>query len=228
MSEMNAGTPSQEDIELLLPWFVSGKLDEADKRLVEGFLVAHPEMRAQLDLAAAEQTEVTASNEAIAPPSADLLGKLMAKVVHDSTGASPLARAAGYVQRALDWLSDRSALVPLAAAAAVAIVLQAGALGALVWHGQEARAFRTASVPVTAAGEKGSYAIASFQPVATAQQIEQTLAPLGITIADGPKSGGIYRLRLANKVLGDTERDMLLTALKASSGVVKFVAAETQ
>ena len=224
MSDTRVGQPTQDDIEQLLPWFVTGKLEDSDKQRVESYLESHPAMRSQLDLIEAEQFEVTRNNEAVGTPSADALAKLMAKIEAGNRSSAPLSALMGYVQRALDWLGDHSALVPVAAAAAIAIVLQAGTIGALLWHVPASRTFQTASAPANAAGDKATYVLAGFVPTATAQQIEQALTPLGISIADGPKAGGIYRLRLASKVLGETERDMLMTALKSNTGVVRFVA----
>ena len=228
MSDIRTGTPSKEDIEQLLPWFVTGKLQDADRRMVEGYLQSHPAMRSQIALIEAEQSDVTANNEAVGAPSADRLAKLMARIETDSSHASPIAALAGYVQRALDWLGDRSALVPVAAAAIAAILLQAGVIGVFLSQGSPAdsgpKTFQTASAPVAVTSDTATYVLAGFAPTATAQQIEQTLQPLGVTIADGPKAGGIYRLRLAGKVLGEPERDMLMTALKANAGVVRFVA----
>jgi len=232
MSDLRSGgSPSQDDIEMLLPWFVTGKLEPGDQRRVEDYLATHPAMRSQLALIAAEQTEAVHANEAIAPPSADRIGKLMAQIENGGAGRSPLASVLTAVQRALDWLGERSALAPAAAMALLVLLVQGGLIGALLWQGSKGpapRAFQTASAPVAAAAaDKGSYALAGFSPTATIGEIEQTLAPLGVTIVDGPRAGGIYRLRLSDKPLDDPERDILLTALKAHTGVVRFIAPTT-
>ena len=229
MSQTHGPEPTQDDIEQLLPWFVTGKLDASEKQMVESYLAAHPAMRSQIVLIEAEQAETTHNNEAVGTPAADMLAKLMARIEGDAASGSPVAALGQLLQRALDWLSDRSALVPVAAAATIALLIQAGAITALVWHGGQPgpspAAYQTASAPATvAATDQAAYVLAGFTPTATAEQIEKTLQPLGITIADGPKAGGIYRLRLSEKALGDTERDMLMTALKSNSGVVRFVA----
>jgi len=215
--------PSQDDIEQLLPWYVTGKLELNEKKLVESYLEVHPAMRSQLALIEAEQAGATLNNEAIAPPSADQLAKLMANIEASELRASPLAAIASYVQRALDWLADRSALVPLATVAAVALLVQAGIIAD--WSLQPAAkpTYQTASVH-PAATETGSFALAGFVPAATVEQIEHTLSPLGVVIVDGPKAGGIYRLRLADKPLSDQDREIVVNALKAQSGVVRFVA----
>ena len=228
MSTVMTQEMEREDIEMLLPWFVVGKLDAADQGRVEAFLATHPDMRMQLDLIEAERADVTLNNEAVGAPPADALIRLMGQIESQSlAGRSGFASVSGMVQSALEWLGNRSALVPVAATAAIALVVQAGVIGALVWHGSAAdvriKGFETASAPVAAAEQLGTFVMAGFAPGATAQQIDKSLQSLGITIADGPGPGGIYRLRLSQKALGDAERDMLVTALKSNAGVIKFV-----
>ena len=217
----------KDDIEMLLPWFVTGKLDAAETKQVEAYLEKHPEMRKQLDLLEEDRQETMAGNEAMGSPSADALSKLMKSIDDQSLARrSGFASLAGVVQTAIDWLGSRQALVPVAAAAAVALIVQAGAIGALLWGGSATpKGFGQASPPVEAPAEPGPTAMVGFQPTASIHAIETALAPLGMTIIDGPRAGGIYRLRLSDKPLSDAERDLLLTALKANTDVVRFVAA---
>jgi len=225
MSENRQMEPSKEDVELLLPWFVTGKLDTDEAHLVETYLRDHPAMRSQIALIEAELTGVTTNNEAIGPPSADALTKLMANIGAGSQHAPLLAMLSRRAQAIVDWLNDRSALVPIAAALSVVLLLQAGTISTLLWRSATNPAsYHTASAPSTTVSDKATYVLAGFVQTATAQQIEQALQPLGISIVDGPRAGGIYRLRLSEKVLGDTERDILMTALKSNTGVVRFVA----
>lgn len=222
MSNPMTQEPNRDDIEQLLPWYVVGKLDPAEKQLVESYLDAHPAMRAQLALIEDEQHGTTLNNEAIAPPGAEQLAKLMASIGAAERRASPLAALASYVQRGLDWLGDRSALVPVATVAAVALLVQSGIIAdwSLRPAGKPA-SYQTASARVST--ETGTFALVGFVPAATVEQIEHALSPLGIVIVDGPKAGGIYKLRLAGKQLSEAERDLMINALKAQTGVVRFV-----
>jgi len=215
---------------MLLPWFETGKLEPADQRLVEAYLAAHPKMREQIARVAAEHEQAVQSNEAIAPPSAGLTARLMAQVDTIKARRSGLGPLHHYVQRAINWLGDRSALAPVAALAVLALLLQTGIIGTLLWQRSAAQApktFQTASVPSAAVAGNGDFVLAAFNPAATAGQIEQVLTPLGITIVDGPRAGGIYRLRLSEKSMGERDRELLITALKANSEVVRFVAPTT-
>jgi anti-sigma factor RsiW len=223
MSDKMAPEMERENIEMLLPWFITGKLEAAEQAEVEAYLAAHPDMRKQLDLIEAERTDTAVNNEAMGAPSADALAKLMGAIEGQSLARrSGFAGLASLVQNGLDWLGSRQALVPVAAAAAVAIVLQAGTIGALLLNRPaKGPVSQTASAPKVE--QAGSFAIVGFAPNATIHQVEQFLTPLGITIADGPK-GKVYTLRLSEKVLSDAERDLLITALTSNSTVIQFAA----
>ena len=50
---------------MLLPWYVTGRLDRADAARVESYLARHPQIAAQLDLIRAEREETVMANEAL-------------------------------------------------------------------------------------------------------------------------------------------------------------------
>ncbi len=226
MSDRMAPEMERENIEMLLPWFVTGKLDAGEAREVEAYLAAHPDMRKQLDLIEAERGDTVMNNEAVGAPSADALHKVM-----EAIDAKSLSRRSGFaslsnlVQSGIDWLGSRSALVPVAAMAAVAIILQAGTIGALLLNRPAPtlgeKVSHTASAPK--AEQPGSFALVGFAPTATIHDVELAMKPLGITIADGPKAG-VYKVRLSEKVLSDAERDLLITALTSNKTVIQFAA----
>jgi len=213
----------RDDIEMLLPWFVIGTLAPDEHQQVEAYLAAHPDMRKQLDLIEAERADTVVNNEAVRAPSADALSKLMGAIEGRSLARrSGLAALAGWAQGGLDWLGSRSALVPVAAAAAVAIVLQAGIIGSLLLNhpapALEQKISHTASAPKS---EQGTFAQVMFVPTASIRDIELAMKPLGITIADGPKAG-FYRVKLADKALSTVERDLLIADLVANKTVVQL------
>ena len=78
MSDTKETFSEREEIEMLLPWFVTGRLDAADKAKVEAFLAREPAMRRQLDLIREEQGETIAANEAVALPRGVSVAKGMA------------------------------------------------------------------------------------------------------------------------------------------------------
>ena len=134
MSNLSSLNNAREEIEMLLPWFVTGKLDAGEQLRVEAYLADHPEMLRQIDLIDAERSEAVTNNEAVGVPPAETLARLMGAIDRRSLSRrSGFATVSGAVQNALDWLGSRSALVPVAAAVAVALVLQAGTIGAFLF-----------------------------------------------------------------------------------------------
>lgn len=215
------------EVEELLPWHATGRLSATERARVEAYLATHPEMARAVATAEAEREASLSLHEAAGAPSADGLRRLMRSI--DALGperASLLDRVHSTITNALDWLSAHSALVPVTAAAAVLLVLQSGTIAALLWARPvvpPTPMYETAAAP-KAVADAGTYVLVGFAPSVSLQQVEQALQPLGITIADGPRAGGVYRLRLSQQPLEEAERDMLLTALKANRSVIAFVA----
>ena len=100
-----------------------------------------------------------------------------------------------------------------AAAAALAIVLQAGFIAGVMLKDRNASSFETASAPATVT-EEGSYALIRFQPQANAAQITQFLQTNKLSIAGGPSAGGLYRVRIAGKDVPKSELDRFIKTLQ--------------
>jgi len=77
---MNATMDEREEIEALLPWFVTGKLAEAERVRVELYLAEHPDVARQVALAREESVETIAGAESFGVPSRASFDRLMAEV----------------------------------------------------------------------------------------------------------------------------------------------------
>ena len=86
MSDDTQEELERSEIELLLPWYVTGRLDAADKARVESFLAAHPDMKRQLALVREEQEQSAHSNEALGAPSRASLESMMASIARATSG----------------------------------------------------------------------------------------------------------------------------------------------
>jgi len=211
----------QEEIEMLLPWYVTGKLDPADRARVEAYLSRHPAMRSQLDLIRDEQDQTFYANEAISPPSQRAVARLLAEVQR-----SPVVRA----RNAWDRLTSRlqqffeapspGAVRWAAATAAVLVLVQTVATGTLITTRDQA-GYQTASGSPTVSAE-GTVALVRFADTATAKAIADTLAELDMTVVDGPK-GGLFRVRLGAKDMGNDLRDRRIAALRGRGNLVLMV-----
>jgi hypothetical protein len=100
------------------------------------------------------------------------------------------------------------------AAAAVVIVLQGAALVALLQRGA-GPSYDTASQQAVL--PQGPMVIVGFAPDASVSQVAETLQKYKASIVDGPRTGGLFHLRLGEKTMAKEQRDSILTALRAES-----------
>lgn len=214
----------RENIEAMLPWYEKGQLDAGDKAKVEAYLASHPDMASQLELISEERAETTLLNEARGAPSAGALDRLM-----NSIGAYEAANPslASTKKAVWGWASRLvGAPVPanlqwVAAAAAILIVAQGVSLGVLMTSGtQQGATYETASGPTRAVDRrpsgdvvKGTFALVQFVDDAKAFEISGFLTDTGFSIVEGPKPGGLYKIRISDKVMDNSSRDTILKKL---------------
>ena len=223
MTDERSETLSERDeIEALLPWYVSGKLEAKSRARVERYLKTHPEVKAHLALVREEAGATIASNEAIAAPGPRALDRLRASIAATSRREPSAGVLTQLSNRFTDWLA---ALAPpqLALAGAVAaliVMLQAAAIGALMMERVAVPAYQTAGGEETV-GE-GFELLVGFSEEATIGEINDLLKRLDAVVTDGPKAG-LYRLRFPGSRAGDEEA--AIGALK-QSGIVTAVLPE--
>jgi hypothetical protein len=214
----------RDEIEALLPWYVSGTLDAKSRARVERYMEAYPEVKAHLALAREEADAAIASNEAIAAPGRDALDRLRASVAAAPRRKQVAGLLSEISDRFADWLSGFSPpqLAFAGAAAALVLALQAGVIGALVMERVAAPTYQTAG-----GGEEtgeGLELLVGFSPTATAQEITDLLKGLDAVVTDGPKAG-LYRLRFPGAKESDEDRKKAIEALE-QSGIVMTVLPE--
>src|SRR5262249_43796279 len=105
-----------------------------------------------------------------------------------------------------------------ALAAAVLIAVQAVAIATLV--GQRPGAYQAASGPQTG---DGIALLVTFADDAKATAISQLLAELDGSIVDGPKAGGVYKVRLRTEDRSQAAREVLVRKLADRPDVVRAV-----
>jgi hypothetical protein len=124
-----------------------------------------------------------------------------------------------------------------ASAAAVIVLLQAGVITRLVMEEHEGAAppvqmiatdmptFETASAPIVTRGlEIDSYALVRFAPQASIADINKFLDDHDAAIVDGPKAGGVYRVRVAHGSLSRQQLARTVKELEADKSIVSFAA----
>jgi anti-sigma factor RsiW len=227
MSNNENQITEREAVEALLPWYESGQLDAEDTKRVEAYLSAHPDIASQLALVEEERMEAVQMNEARGTPAAGALDRLMETIEEHEVANPSLASA----KTALwSWASKMlGAPVPasmqwVAAAAAVLIVVQGVSLGVLMTSGvPQGPGYETASGPGQKAAQ-GTFALVKFAEDAKAEQINGILTQMGFTIVDGPKPGGLYKIRISGEILEVEKRDTILKQLLAQQELISFAA----
>jgi hypothetical protein len=222
MAMMSDDLSERDEIEALLPWYVTGRLDARERARVERYVREHPEVQAHLALAREESDATVTANEAIHAPGRDALDRLLASVAA-APRRQPLGAAFGQLaNRFSDWIAGLAPpqLALAAAVAALLVMLQAAAIGALVLERAGAPTYQSAGGEQTT-GESFELLV-GFADTATMGDIAALLKRLDAVVIDGPRAG-LYRLRLPDT--GEEGRKAAIEALH-QSGVVTTVLLE--
>jgi len=212
-----------DEIEALLPWHAAGTLSRDDAARVEAALARDHELARRYALVREELAETIRLNEALGAPSPRPLQRLMAQIEGE---AADSARTRGsvaigrWLEGLLLRLSPRT-LAWSAVAAAIVILVQAGFLAAL-FVGPQGHSYRTASVEQ--AGAPGSYALVGFVPQASAADVTKFLETHKASIVDGPRAGGLYRIRIGEGGLSRDELAKIIDRIQQESAVIRFAA----
>src|ERR1700759_1808291 len=132
------------DIELLLPWHAAGTLNARDARRVEEALARDPDLAKQYTVIREEYAETIGLNETLGAPSARAMQKLFAAI--DAEPARQPSFLAGTSARLSGFFASLSprTLAWSASLGAIALLLQAGVIGAVLMKNQST--YQTASL----------------------------------------------------------------------------------
>jgi len=216
------------EIEMLLPWHAAGTLNARDARRVDEALARDSGLAKQYAAIREEYAETIHLNESLGAPSARAMQKLFAAIDGEpartpSTSLNISARISGFFAR----LSPRT-LAWSASLGALALLLQAGVIGAVLVKNQNAP-FQTASLSMNdsvtrALGpEAPPRALVRFAPDARVADITTLLDSYQASIVDGAK-GGLFRLQFGDKPMTKNEVDGLMSKLQGEKIVSLAVA----
>jgi anti-sigma factor RsiW len=213
-----------DEFAALLPWYVMGKISEPDRAKVEAYLAAHPSARTQLAVAREEADIIFAADAGLQVPHY-ALDKLRASLAADPSVRLDSAKSSFMDRMASAFGGFTAALSPrqLAFASMSAMLLVGVLAGMLASPFTSSQQYSVASND--AAVTQGTYALVALQPAAPAATLSAFLAENGYAIADGPRAGGIYRVRIAQDVLGDAAAETARAKLKARADLFTFVSA---
>jgi hypothetical protein len=218
--------PEREDIEALLPWHAAGTLSRRDAERVEQALAQDAELARRFELVREEMAETIHLNETLGAPSTRVAQKLFAAI--DAEGQSKKGRtlsfqASGWLAGLFEQLSPRT-LAWSAAAAGLAIVLQAGLLAGLVLSERGGATYQTASFGEPTAAAPGAFALVRFNPAATTADLTKFFDSHKASVVDGPRAGGVYRVRVAATSLSKDELAKVVARLAEDKNIVAFIA----
>ena len=206
------------EIEMLLPWHAAGTLNARDSRRVEEALARDPELARQYAVIREEYAETIDLNENLGAPSARAMQKLFAAIDAEParkprSSLNLAARFTGFFAK----LSPRT-LAWSASLGALALLLQAGVIGAVLMNNQPA-SFQTASLstnePITRdlGAAARPRALVRFAPDARVADITALLDKYQASIVDGAK-GGMFRLQFGNRAMTKDEVAGLMSRLQ--------------
>jgi anti-sigma factor RsiW len=208
------------EIEMLLPWHAVGTLNARDARRVEEALARDPELAKQYAVIREEYAETIHLNESLGAPSVRAMQKLFAAIDGEPVRKPQLAfRISTGIAQFFASLSPRT-LAWSAGAAAFALLLQAGVIGAVLMKGQT---YQTASVSTNekpaatmtrelGAGGMPPRALVRFAPDAKMADINTLLDNYQATVVGG--ANGLFRLQLGNRSMGKDEVASLMSKLR--------------
>lgn len=159
---------SREEVELLLPFYLNGTLDESEKEQVEQAFENHPELEEELNFLRQLKTEVQAMPMAINSPGEMGLKRLQQQLAAKPTGSQVSSR----------WRWAAMAASFLLVVQTSVMILTPGPTG------------------YQQAGEQQTSPLiqVSFKPETTEAEIRQLLLEYQLSIVEGPSALGLYKL----------------------------------
>jgi anti-sigma-K factor RskA len=203
------------DVEALLPWYAVGRLRRRDRRHVEEALRNDQALAQHVELVREELDETIRLNETLGAPSSRAMDRLMAAIDADEVAT----RKRGSLRAAIGWFTQSIAsfsprtLAMAACLAALAIALQASMLVGMLTKPQDSA--------VNVGHVHGTFAMVRFTRQANAAEITDFLQNYQATVVDGPKPGGLYRVRLAMTTIAKEELGRIVSRMQHER-VVEF------
>jgi anti-sigma factor RsiW len=215
------------EIELLLPWHAAGTLNARDARRVEEALARDSDLARQYAVISEEYAETIGLNETLGAPSSRAMQKLFAGI--DAEPARRPSFLGGMSSRFAGFFAGLSprTLAWSATLGAVALVAQAGVIGAVLVKNQSAT-YQTASLSTgdhDAAVGAPPRALVRFAPEAKVADITALLDTYQASIVDSAREG-MFRLQFGSRPMSKEEVASLMSKLQAEKIVSLAVPAQ--
>jgi hypothetical protein len=217
------------EIEMLLPWHAAGTLNARDARRVEEALARDPELTRQYAVIREEYAETISLNETLGAPSVRAMQKLFAAIdAEPARQPSILFNLSSSFSGFFASLSPRT-LAWSASLGALALVLQAGVIGAVLTKSQgPGLASINMDEPPSLTRDLGGnvarppQAFVRFAPEARMADINTLLDSYRASIVNA--TGGMFRLQFGDKAMSKDETAGLINKLQGEK-IVSFAEA---
>jgi hypothetical protein len=222
MTTLNANTRERDGVEQLLPWHAVGSLSPQESERVQAALDHDDELVREFATVREEFVATIHLNEALDVPSLRLMERLRAGIEAEGVSRKERRRSHGienWLAGRLSRLSART-LAWSALAVTLAVALEATATIHLVQRGGSGD-HRIVSSPRAGEPAAGTFALIRFAPSASAAEIADLLGAHQISIVDGPRAEGLYKVRAAG--LAKEEFAQALSRIRNESTVVRLV-----
>jgi hypothetical protein len=207
------------EVELLLPWYATGRLNARDTRLVKEALARDPALIRQYDAIREEYAETIALNESIGAPSGLAMQKLFGAIDAEPERRVPVTAGLGAkISGFFSNLSPRT-LAWSATLGAIVLVAQAAVIGTVLVKNQPAT-FKTASLSTNEhvtrdiGGAAPPRALVRFAPDARVADITALLDKYQASII-GNTGGGMFRLQFGDQAMSKENLTSLINALSS-------------
>ncbi|WP_028488951.1 hypothetical protein [Thiothrix lacustris] len=250
MSQYRHNDPVEE-ARLLLPWYITGKLSEVEKKLVENTLVQHPELEEEYQRELNMVDAIRANTGLLELSAMDTtqyrLEKLLKRIERaeesDSKAVSTVTTSPSASVGSLwrwdikSWLQNCLPtfewLMPRHAAFAMLLLIQLGFVG---WFANSIMTKPTESVYTTAAVAddqpslsvaKGLVLLVDFNDETQMSKIQAFLSDWNATIIDGPDENNLFKIYIKGVQPTDQQQaDVILQKMGQDAAVIAFIGRE--
>jgi anti-sigma factor RsiW len=247
MSLYPPGNPLEE-ARLLLPWYITGKLSEPEKKLVELMFEQHPELHEEyvreLNLVGLIRDNNSLLHLTAVDTTQHRLDKLMKRIARDEVpkegteevvGATLIPtrkpfRLGAFLQ---GLIPDIKWLTPAGAVFASLLAVQVGFIGwyvhAMTSKSASENIYLSASVAEGKAAMplvNGMVLLVDFNGEATFHQVRDFLLHWNARVVDGPVSGNLLKIEVKDVKPSDQRSDVILQQMQQDQKVIAFIGRE--
>lgn len=236
-----------EEARLLLPWYITGKLSESERKLVERILETHPELadeyQRELKLVDMIRANTVLLELSAVDTTQQRLEKLMKRIEREEqTNPAESSVPSRQFAPKPDWLGEVKqwvrkllptweGLTPVNAVFALLLLIQAGFLG---WFAHSASSQQEGIyVSATVAGDStalpvvnGMVLLVDFNGDARIQQVKEFLLHWNARILDGPNDTGYFKIEMKDVMSSDPQASTILQQMQQDNAVIAFIGRE--